>query len=132
MAKEKILVVDDEEDILELIRFNLVREGYKVLCAPSGEEALSIARSEMPGLMVLDLMLPGIDGLETYKKILRIRPKQKTIITSGYSETSRVKKALSLGAGAYMKKPFLYNQIGYLVRTELDKRTKDINRDSGL
>ena len=60
MVKEKILVVDDEEDILELIRFNLVREGYKVLCAPSGEEALSIAQSEIPDLMVLDLMLQAL------------------------------------------------------------------------
>ncbi|MBE9541416.1 MAG: response regulator, partial [Proteobacteria bacterium] len=60
MAKEKILVVDDEEDILELLKFNLSREGYQVSCAASGEEALSQIRSKAPDLMVLDLMLPGI------------------------------------------------------------------------
>ena len=59
MAKERILVVDDEEDILELVRFNLAKEGYPVSCTTSGEETLKIARKEHPDLIVLDLMLPG-------------------------------------------------------------------------
>lgn len=61
MAKEKILVVDDEEDILELLQFNLSREGYQVLVTASAEEALSLCKSEIPDLLVLDLMLPGVD-----------------------------------------------------------------------
>ena len=69
MAKEKILVVDDEEDILELVRYNLSREGYQVVGTLSGEEALREARTEAYDLIVLDLMLPGIDGLEVTKKL---------------------------------------------------------------
>ena len=69
MPKERILVVDDEEDILELVRYNLVREGYHVAGTLSGEEALRKARSEAFDLIVLDLMLPGIDGLEVTKKL---------------------------------------------------------------
>ena len=67
MAKERILVLDDEEDILELLKYNLNREGYKVVSAPSGEKCLQKAASEKPDLIVLDLMLPGIDGLEVTK-----------------------------------------------------------------
>ena len=64
MQKEKILVVDDEEDILELVRYNLTREGYAVLCASTGEDGLNSAKSKLPDLIILDLMLPGIDGLD--------------------------------------------------------------------
>ena len=64
MAKERILVVDDEEDILELVGYNLRKEGYEVECADTGEKALNAARARAPDLIVLDLMLPGVDGLE--------------------------------------------------------------------
>jgi len=69
MAKEKILVVDDEEDILELLKFKLSKEGYQVMCAASGEEALRCVRSETPDLIVLDLMLPGMDGIEVAREL---------------------------------------------------------------
>ena len=69
MSKEKILVVDDEEDILELVRYNLAREGYMVSCATSGEEALKASLSEPVDLIILDLMLPGIDGLEVARRL---------------------------------------------------------------
>jgi len=69
MSKERILVVDDEEDILELVRYNLAREGYHVTGALTGEDALKKARSETFDLIVLDLMLPGIDGLEVAKRL---------------------------------------------------------------
>ena len=69
MSKERILVVDDEEDILELVRYNLAKEGYHVAGALTGEDALQKARSESFDLIVLDLMLPGIDGLEVTKKL---------------------------------------------------------------
>ena len=69
MAKERILVVDDEEDILELLEFNLKREGYHIIRAATGEEAVSLARSETPDLIVLDLMLPGLDGLEVVRRL---------------------------------------------------------------
>ena len=64
MAKERILVVDDEEDLLELVKYNLTKEGYRVACVASGEEAIQRARTDLPDLMVLDLLLPNVDGLE--------------------------------------------------------------------
>ena len=71
--------------------------------------------------MLLDMIMePGIDGLETYRRILELHPKQKAIIVSGFSETERVKEAQRLGAGAYVKKPFLLEKIGRAVKNELD------------
>lgn len=64
-------------------------------------------------------MAPGIDGYETYKQMIQIRPGQKAVIVSGYSETKRVKKAQKLGAGMYVKKPYLLKRIGLAVKTEL-------------
>jgi len=78
MSKERILVVDDEEDILELVRYNLAKEGYHVAGALTGEDALQKARSESFDLIVLDLMLPGIDGLEVTKK-LKNSPKTESV-----------------------------------------------------
>ena len=69
MARERILVVDDEQDILELIRYNLSREGYQLDTVTSGEEAIKIARDRHPDLIVLDLMLPGIDGLDVCRQL---------------------------------------------------------------
>ena len=67
------------------------------------------------------IMDPGMDGLETYKKIIEIHPEQKAIIASGFSETDRVKEVQSLGAGAYIRKPFLLEKIGLAVKEELEK-----------
>ena len=74
MSKERILVVEDEQDILELVRYNLARENYQVFCTNSGEEALNIVASESLDLIVLDLMLPGMDGLEVTRRQNPIQP----------------------------------------------------------
>ena len=108
MAREKILVVDDEEDILELLRFNLSRDGYRVVCASSGEQGLKLARSEMPDLIVLDLMLPGVDGLEVTRH-LKDDPKTKAIpvtMLTAKGEESDIVTGLELGADDYITKPF--------------------------
>ena len=108
MAKEKILVVDDEEDILELVRFNLSREGHEVLCAETGEKALEILKTEPVDLMVLDLMLPGMDGFSVVKRVkndLRIRHVPIVMLTAKSSETDVV-TGLQLGAEDYVTKPF--------------------------
>jgi YesN/AraC family two-component response regulator len=68
------------------------------------------------------IMPPGIDGLETYQRVLGINPKQKAIIVSGFSETERVKEAQKLGAGAYVKKPYVMEKIGVAIRDELDRK----------
>ncbi|MBW2209149.1 MAG: response regulator [Deltaproteobacteria bacterium] len=108
MSKEQILVVDDEEDILELVRFNLSKEGYQVICAATGENALEIARSELPDLVVLDLMLPGMDGLEV-AKFLKNDPETQNIpiiMLTAKGEESDVVTGLELGADDYVTKPF--------------------------
>jgi two-component system alkaline phosphatase synthesis response regulator PhoP len=108
MAKEKILAVDDEEDLLELLKFNLLREGYQVCGALTGEEALKLARSEAPDLIVLDLMLPGIDGLEVARK-LKDDPKTKRIsiiMLTAKGEEADIVTGLELGADDYITKPF--------------------------
>jgi two-component system phosphate regulon response regulator PhoB len=108
MAKETILVVDDEEDILELVRHHLKREGYAVQCADSGEKALMAARTGPVDLIVLDLMLPGIDGLEVTRQ-LKNAPQTKHIpilMLTAKGEESDVVTGLELGADDYVTKPF--------------------------
>jgi two-component system alkaline phosphatase synthesis response regulator PhoP len=108
MAKERILIVDDEEDILELVQYNLSREGHDVLCADSGEKALEILKSKPVDLMVLDLMLPGIDGFSVAKQV-KNDPRMKhlpiVMLTAKDSE-SDVVAGLELGAEDYVTKPF--------------------------
>jgi len=108
MANENILVVDDEEDVLELVRYNLDRSGYRVETASSGEEALAKARRKLPDLVILDLMLPGMDGLEVCK---RLKNNVKTeglpiIVLTAKGEETDVVTGLELGADDYVTKPF--------------------------
>lgn len=108
MPKERILVVDDEEDILELVRFNLAREGYDIVVAASGEKAIDIARKELPHLIVLDLMLPGIDGLEV-TRILKNNPETRGIpivMLTAKGDEPDIVAGLELGADDYVPKPF--------------------------
>lgn len=108
MKKEKILVVDDEEDILELVRYNLVREGYVVDCAASGEEALKAAETNPADLIVLDLMLPGIDGLEVARRLKQNPGTKDTpiVMLTAKGEEADVVSGLELGADDYVTKPF--------------------------
>ncbi len=132
MAKEKILVVDDEEDILELLRFNLSREGYQVSCAASGEEALSLVRSEIPGLIVLDLMLPGIDGLEVTRR-LKNDPNTKNIpivMLTAKGEEADIVTGLELGADDYITKPFSPRILVARVRAVLRRKVKEPSEDT--
>jgi len=119
---EKILVVDDVEE-QRIVASKIIQNlGYEVDIVSSGEEAVDYMKVHTADLLVLDMIMdPGIDGLETYKRILELRPNQKAIIASGFSETKRVRKAQSLGAGAYIKKPYLLETIGPVMRRELDK-----------
>ncbi|MCO6430581.1 MAG: response regulator [Deltaproteobacteria bacterium] len=108
MKKDKILVVEDEEDILELVRYNLTKDGYSVTGVASGEDAISFARNEAPKLVILDLMLPGLDGLEVCK-VIKSDPKTRHIaiimLTAKGSEADVV-TGLELGADDYIVKPF--------------------------
>jgi CheY-like chemotaxis protein len=122
---ESILVVDDIEEQRQIASEMLEKLGYNVTTVSSGEEAFEYMGSHSFDLLVLDMIMePGIDGLETYRRILKIQPKQKSIIASGYSESVRVKEAQRLGAGTYIKKPYLMQKIGQAIRTELDRQVK--------
>ena len=121
MPKEHILAVDDEEDILELIQFNLNREGYKVSTATSGEDALRKVYSKNPDLILLDLMLPDLDGFAVARK-LKEDPKKRhipIIMLTAKGEESDIVTGLELGADDYIVKPFSPRILIARVRTLL-------------
>ena len=119
---EAILVMDDVETQRKIASGMLKELGYSVAMVSSGEEAVEYLKTNKADLLLLDMIMdPGMDGLETYKKILKMNPGQKAVIASGFSETDRVKELQSLGAGAYIKKPFLLEKIGLAVKDELEK-----------
>ncbi|HPI92014.1 MAG TPA: response regulator [Deltaproteobacteria bacterium] len=120
---EMILVVDDVKEQREIAAGILARLGYRVETVSSGEDAVEFVRGRGVDLLVLDMIMnPGIDGLETYRRILEINPEQKAVIASGYSETDRVKEALKIGAGAYIRKPYHLQKIGIAIRDALSRR----------
>ncbi len=120
---ESILVVDDVEEQRELATTMLRKLSYNASAVPGGMEAVEYIRNNNVDLLILDMIMdPGIDGLETYKRIIEINPRQKAIIVSGYSETDRVKKAQAMGAGASVRKPYIMERLGIAVRHELDKK----------
>ncbi|MFB3925057.1 MAG: PAS domain S-box protein [Syntrophales bacterium] len=120
---ESILVVDDVEGQRELAASMLMRLGYRVHSVSSGEEAVEYLKINKVDLLVLDMIMdPGIDGFETYRQATQIRPGQRAVIVSGFSETERVKMARDLGAGAYVQKPYSLEKIGMAVHEELRKK----------
>ncbi len=126
MSRERILVVDDEEDLLELISYNLGKEGYRVECVASGEEAIATARSSLPDLIVLDLLLPRVDGLEVCR-ILKRDPKTQhvpIVMLTAKSEEADVVSGLELGADDYITKPFSPRVLMARVRAVLRRKAK--------
>lgn len=120
---ELILVVDDVAHQREIASAILVELDYRVKTAASGEKALEYLKTQTADLVLLDMIMPpGMDGLETYKQLLRIHPDQKVIIVSGFTETERVKAALKLGAGNYIRKPYMLEKIGSAIRAELARQ----------
>ncbi len=129
MPNNKILVVDDEEDILELVKYNLVKEGYLVTCAHNGEQALTEAAEMLPDLVVLDLMLPGIDGLDVCRGL---KQSDKTaqipiIMLTARGEDADVVTGLELGADDYLVKPFSPRVL--LARIKAALRRTDRQKD---
>ncbi len=117
---QTILIVDDVRDQRELASSMLTKLGYSAKAVSSGEDAIDYLKNNSTLLVLLDMIMdPGIDGLDTYRQIIRLHPKQKAIIASGFSETKRVKEAQKLGAGQYVKKPYTLEKIGIAVKSEL-------------
>lgn len=119
---DEVMVVDDDSEHREIAMKMLRRLGYSVVGVDSGESAVyKFEDNYRPDIVILDMELGnGLDGLKTYQRISKIHPGQKAIITSGYSESSRVKKALELGVGAYVKKPYSLKDISTAVRYEIE------------
>jgi CheY-like chemotaxis protein len=119
-AGQLVLVVDDEEQQRDIARRILEMLGYRVMTAASGEEALALLKGRDVDLVVLDMVLgSGMNGLETYREMLAARPGQKAVIASGYAENSDVSETLSLGASAFIKKPYSITALGRVVRDAL-------------
>ncbi|RKD34313.1 response regulator [Thermohalobacter berrensis] len=128
--QKKILVVDDEEHIVELIKFNLEKNGYEVVTAFEGEEALNKVYEEEPDLVVLDLMLPGIDGIEVCKRMKRdsITENIPIIMLTAKSEETDKVLGLEIGADDYITKPFSVRELIARVKAVL-RRSKDTKKE---
>lgn len=127
MAKEHILVIEDEEDIQELLRYNLAKERYRVALISSGEEGFKLAKSMNPDLIVLDLMLPGLDGLEICR-LLKADPKTHRIpivMLTAKGEETDIVTGLELGADDYITKPFSPKVVIARLRAVLRRKAKE-------
>ncbi len=124
MAKQKILVIEDEEDILELETFNLTKDGYQALGVTSGEDGLRAVRVDAPDLIVLDLMLPGISGMDVCRVLKQddVTRNIPIIMVTAKGEESDIISGLELGADDYLTKPFSPRVLLARVRTVLRRR----------
>lgn len=123
MAKEKILIVEDEKEIVKLLTYNFEKEGYQVLTASDGEAGLALAKSKRPQMIILDLMLPKVDGIEVCKQIRRDSQVPIIMLTAKKEETDRV-LGLELGADDYVTKPFSVRELVARVKS-LFRRSKE-------
>ena len=131
MAKSKVLVIEDEPDILEVIQYNLEREGHKVIACRNGEQGLSKIRTDNPDLVILDLMLPGMDGVEVCRQVksdpvLRAIP---IIMVTAKSEESDIVLGLGIGADDYITKPFSPREL--IARVKVVLRRGPLREESG-
>ncbi len=123
LGNETILIIDDMEDQRYIATQMLTKLGYNVKSVSSGEEAVDWLGTNQADLLILDMIMdPGIDGLETYRLIITLRPGQKAIVVSGYAESDRVQELLRLGTGSYLRKPYSMEKLGLAVRGELDRK----------
>ena len=119
---ETVLIVDDIPEQRDVAAKMLAVLGYSVTSVKNGEAAVEFMRHHSVDLLLLDMIMdPGMDGLDCYKEIIKRHPHQKVVIASGYSETHRVREAQSLGAGAYLKKPYTLDKLAKAVKSELQK-----------
>ncbi|MBD3232895.1 MAG: response regulator, partial [candidate division Zixibacteria bacterium] len=134
MAKETILIIEDDRDILELVDYNLSKEGYKTICLTSGEQAVNIAKSKTPNLILLDLMLPDLDGLEVCK-ILKNDPKTSHIpivMLTAKGEESDIVTGLELGADDYITKPFSVKVLIARIRAAFRRKVSSTDDTSPI
>ncbi|MEE2736034.1 MAG: response regulator [Pseudomonadota bacterium] len=133
MKKKKIIVVEDEPDLVDVVTYNLEREGYSVLASQRGDEGLNLIRSEAPDLVLLDLMLPGMDGLSICRQMKSDSSTKEIpiIIASAKGEESDVVIGLEMGADDYLAKPFSPRELLARIRAVLRRGapTADVRDD---
>lgn len=128
MAKERILLVEDDEDIQQLVTYNLVKHGYRVSCADTGEQALATLDAGRPDLILLDIMLPGLDGLQVCRAVRAAETSREIpiIILSAKGEEGDIVSGLNLGADDYLTKPFSPKVLIARVSAMLRRRGQEI------
>ena len=127
---EHILIVDDEPHQRHIASQLLSLLNYQVDTVNSGEEAIAFIREQKVDLLLLDMLMDsGINGRQTYETIIKIQPQQKAVIASGFSESEEVKQAMKLGAGAFIKKPYTFEQLGLAIHTALQEEESDENKE---
>jgi CheY-like chemotaxis protein len=120
---ENILIVDDVDSQRDIVTRMLKRLRYTPASISSGEEAIDYLKENDVDLVILDMIMdPGINGRETYERILKIKPDQKALIASGFAETDEVKRAQELGAGQFIRKPLILENLGIAIKAELEKK----------
>jgi two-component system phosphate regulon response regulator PhoB len=134
MAKHKILVVDDEKDILELINYNLSSRGFEVSLAETGEKAIALAKTVKPDLIVLDLMLPGVDGIDVCRKLKEDQTTNTipVIMLTAKGEESDIVTGLELGADDYITKPFSPKVLIARIRAVLRRNSEPSVNEKNL
>lgn len=118
---QKVLIVDDQYGIRALLKEVLLKDGYEVLQASNGVQALDILEKENPGLLLLDMKIPGMDGMEILKerKKRQLAPDTKIILMTAYGELNLINDAKELGASTYLAKPFDIEQVRQEIKTHL-------------
>lgn len=121
---KKILIVDDEPNIVMTLDYALQKKGYKVFIARDGEEAVEIAKKETPNLILMDIMMPNMDGYEAYEKIKEIDEQIKLIFLSAKNKTQDIEKGMKMGADDYITKPFSIKKV----LETIEEKLKNINK----
>lgn len=124
----KFLVVDDEKGVVAELKELLEMRDYKVYSATSGEEALSIMKKENPNIVVLDILMPGMDGIEVLRQIKKTHPKTRVIMLTAVEDEGMKKMTTSLGASGYLTKPYSFEEVVGISR----KIINDICREEGI
>ena len=119
MAQNKVLIVDDQYGIRVLLYEVFGKEGYQTFQAANGKEALDIVMKQPPDLVILDMKIPGMDGLEILREIKKINSEIKVIMMTAYGELDMIKEATELGALTHFTKPFDIDELRLAVRSQL-------------
>lgn len=124
--KHTILVVDDEKEICDLFQNFLTQEGYQVFIATNGAEAISLGKRNRLDLALVDIKMPGMDGIEVFQKLKKVKKDMEAIILTGYGTLKTAKEAMRLGAYDYLTKPFDLGLVKNIIREALETKKRGI------